>query len=291
MADTTETTLVAESTLIPYMRKQDIMFDANNLRPYKVARIFFDDIAMNLFAQKGNKIELNSEKILTVAGNSAHVASGDFVYQGSSNVAPTFSANVKSFNSTTNTLIINAMSGNFDSSANVYVEKSNGVTMFFASVTREENSNTSDIFVMNEGVVCANTQAFMRVIGSSGENILYVNENFININVHAIGANSLQVGAFTVGDLVYQSSTGKAEFNNATFQGKVEYYDVTTGSLALTPVSGSITTCTTYSLTSTLFNSSNASVQAVRVGGFKLVDLATNNRIASVILFLFQISP
>jgi hypothetical protein len=282
MADVTQATVVGESTLIPYMRRQDIAFDANNLRPRKMARIFVDEIAMNGFAQKGNKLVLNSEKILTVVANSAYtVAVGDWLYQGSSNAAPTFSANLKSYVSGTGTLTINGMSGNFDSSAKVYIEKANGVTTFEATVTKEVNSNTSDIFAMSEGLINANTRTFMRCIGSSGENILYVSENFININVHAIGANSLQAGAFTEGDLVYQT-TASNQFGNAVFTAKVEYYDVDTGSLALTPLSGTINIAAATTQSSTLWNSSKASTQPLRVGGYKQVDFAAGNRVASV---------
>jgi hypothetical protein len=283
MADVTQATVLGDSTLIPYMRKQDIAFDANNLRPQKLARIFFDEVAMNGFTQKGNKIILNSEKILTVVPNTSYTAaSSDYFYQGSSNVAPTFSANVKSYNSATGQLVIFAMSGNFDSSANVYIEKNTGITTFSASVTREVSSNTSDIFTMNEGVINANTKTFMKVIGSSGENILYVSENFINANLAQMNV-ALSSLHFNPGDLVYQSTTGRAEFNNAVFTGKVEYYDSGTGSLAISPINGRMNTnSSAANIRATLWNASNTSTPEFRVSGVKLVDIASNNRIVSV---------
>jgi len=282
MADQTQATVVGESTLIPYMRRQDVAFDANNLRPQKLARLFVDEIAMNGFSQKGNKIVLNSEKVLTVVANSAYtVQAGDWLYQGSSNASPTFSANLKSYVSGTGTLIINGMSGNFDSSAKIYIEKINGITTFEATVSKEVNSNTSDIFVMNEGLINANTRTFMKCIGSSGENILYVSQNFVNINVAVIGANSIAATTFGVGDLVYQAASGSM-FDTSTFTAKVEYYDSSTGSLALTPLSGTINIAASPTQTSTLWNSSNTSSKGMRVGGYKQIDIATNNRIASV---------
>lgn len=282
MADITQTKVQTESALIPYMRKQDIAFDANNLRPHKMARVFFDDIAMNGFTQKGNKIILNSEKILTVAPNSTYTAaSSDYFYQGSSNVSPTFTANVKSYVSATGILTINQMSGNFDSSANVYIEKSNGITTFSATVIKEVSSNTSDIFTMNEGLINANTRTFLKCLGSSGENILYVSENFINANVSQMNVAASSIH-FSPGDLVYQSSTGKAEFNNALFTGKVEYWDSSSGSLAISPISGTFRTNASSNLHATLWNSSNTSTPEFRISGVKLVDIESNNRITSV---------
>lgn len=283
MADINQSTVVGESTLIPFMRKQDVAFDANNLRPRKLARIFFDDIAMNGFTQRGNKIVLNSEKSLLVTANASYtVESGDWLYQGSSNSAPTFSANVKSYNSSSNTLIINSMSGNFDSASKVYIEKSSGVTTVEASIRKEVNINTSDIFLMGEGVINANTGIYMRVIGTSGENILYVNENFTNIFVNPLSGNVISASVFTVGDLVYQSSSGQPDFSKATFVGRVEYWDSVLKTLAVTATSGKLNVSMTETATSRIWNASNTSSKAVRAENVRLVDIETNNRIVSV---------
>jgi len=184
MADITTGTVVGESSLIPYIRRQDVFFDANNLRPQKVARLYLDEIVMNGFSQKGNKIVLNSKKILTITPNvgSPAIYAGDNVYQGSSNLSPTFTGKVDAWTVGNTTLVIKTMSGNFDSSANVFIEGNvSFVTTTTASVSRELNSNTSDTFGMNEGVYCSNNQVFMKVVGSSGENLLYVCENFATL--------------------------------------------------------------------------------------------------------------
>jgi len=281
MADVTQATVLGESTLIPFMRKQDIAFDADNLRPRKLARIFFDDIAMNGFAQRGNKIVLNSEKILTVVPNTTYTwASTDVLYQGSSNVSPTFSASVKPYVSG-NSITIYAMTGNFDSSANVMIEAVSGITTVTASVTREVSSNTSDIFVMNESVYSPNTNTYMTVIGSSGENILYVSENFINANLATINVAATAVH-FVPGELVYQTVLGRKEFTEAVFTGKVEWYSSSNGALAITPLTGTFNTNTSANLRATLWNASNTTTPDFRMSGVKLVDIAAGHRIVSV---------
>jgi hypothetical protein len=287
MTDNTQGTVIGESTLIPYIRRQDVFFDANNLRPQKTARLFMDDIVMNGFAQKGNKIVLNSKKILTVTpntGSSANIHTNDIVYQGSSNLSPTFSAIVDSYTSANTTLVIKSMSGNFDTSANVFVENvAAGVTTTTANITNVINSNTSDVFTMNERIFCSNNQVYMRVVGSSGENLLYVSENFINSNISAIGANNLESLAFVSGQLVYQTAAGIPNFNVAVFTARVEYYDTSTGSLALSPITGRMNAnASSANVPSFLWNASNSATKPVLITGVKLSDLGANNIIISV---------
>jgi hypothetical protein len=281
MADVTQATVLGESTLIPYMRKQDIAFDADNLRPRKLARIFFDDIAMNGFTQKGNKIVLNSEKILTVTPNTTYTWGGatDYLYQGSSSLSPTFSANVRS-PSSANTITLYNMSGNFDVSANVLIEQT-GITTVSAAVVREVSSNTSDIFLMNESIISPNTNTFMKVVGSSGENILYVNENFINANLSVIGP-ALAASHYVPGDLVYQTTNGAAEFNNAVFTGKVEWFNSANGALAISPLTGTFNTNTSANVRATVWNASNTTTPNFRASGRKLVDIAAGHLITSI---------
>jgi hypothetical protein len=286
MADITKDTVLGESTLIPYIRRQDIFFDANNLRPQKIARLFLDEIVMNNFAQKGNKIVLNSKKILTILPNTgagADILSTYYVYQGSSNIAPTFEAIVDSYTSANTTLVIRDMSGNFDDAANVQIENtSSGITTTTANISQVINSNTSDVFSMNEGIYCANNNVYMRVIGTSGENLLYVSENYINGNISAIAANVLENFAFANGDLVFQTASGVKDFNVATFTARVEFYDTVSGSLALTPLSGKMNANSSNANTpSWLWSSSNNSTKLVYLTGVKLNDLTANNILIS----------
>lgn len=266
MADITETKVVGESSLIPYMRRQDIAFDANNLRPRKLARLFFDEIVMNGFAQRGNKITLNSKKVLVVTPNASYTyAAGDIAYQGASNVSTTFTANVDSYTSGNTTLVISGMSGNFDSSANVFIERANGLTQITANVGRVTNSNTADVFTINEGLYSSNNKIFMKCLGSSGENLLYVSENFLNANISPVGGNTIAGAVFNTGDLVYQTANGVARFDLATYVGKVEYIDKTNTTIALTSTSGSLNVNTSSNVTTYLFNASNTATQPLRV--------------------------
>lgn len=88
------------------------------------------------------------------------------MYQGSSNIAPTFTAIVENYYSGNTTLVIKSMNGSFDSSANVQIENVVAhVTTTTANVGRIVNSNTSDVFSMDDDIYCSNNQVFMKVIG------------------------------------------------------------------------------------------------------------------------------
>jgi hypothetical protein len=290
MADITEGKVITESSLIPYIRRQDVMFDADNLRPNKVARLWFDDIAMNLFTQRGNQIILNSKKVITLTPNSGStILADDVFYQGSSNVAPTFSGTVDAYYSGNTTVVIKNLSGNFDDAANVNIETANtfggrtsGIVAATGSIGTVVNQNTSDIFVQDEGLRCANTNTFFKVIGSSGENILYVNENFIQCNVSALAPNTFSATAFSVGDLVYQTVNGSQRFANATFVGRVEYFNINNPAiLVVSAIRGELSVNSTINVSTFIWNSSNTTAKPLHATGQRLYNLSNGHVLIS----------
>lgn len=277
--------LVIDSSFIPYIRRQDVEFEAENLRPGKVARLFLDEIVMNNFAQKGNKIVINSRKIMDVSANNALAALNDYVYQGSTNTAPTFSANVISFNSSTGTLTIDRMSGNFDDAATLYIENA-GILITTAEINSFINANTADVFLKGEGVINQNNNTYMTVIGSSGENILYVNENYITANIDvAVGSLTSLTVDYKIGDIVYQTPAGNNDPSLASFTGKVVYYNPAAGGakIALSTISGRLNTNnSTANVSSRIWNASNTTSKSINVINTALVDLEANNVLVSV---------
>lgn len=100
------------------------------------------------------------------------------------------------------------------------------------------NANNASMFVQGEGIVDISTNAFARVLTTSN-NILYLNENFISVNVAAFGANTLASSDYSVGDVVEQTASGH-EGGTTCFQGRVQYYDSANGVLAVSPSTGVI---------------------------------------------------
>ena len=58
--------VVVDTNLVPYIRERQVEFIAQNLKPYKIGKIFFDDVAVNQFCQSPGKLTLDSKKIITV---------------------------------------------------------------------------------------------------------------------------------------------------------------------------------------------------------------------------------
>lgn len=246
MAITTEYgTVVVDTNIVPYMRPVDIEFTARNLKPFKIAGVFFDEIAVNQFCQVGNKVEIDSKKSIKITANTATApVAGQVVYQGSSNVANTFNAVVDSYSSGTTTIVLKTLTGNFDDTSPLYIENGSGVTYANATIVSVTNTDTSDKFIAGEGVVTAEANVFAKVISSSGEDILYLNQNFHNLNVVATSGSTLAdyTSRFKVGDVVYQTSDGEDRYDLATFRGYVEYINLTTNpaSIAIAPINGTI---------------------------------------------------
>ena len=123
-----------DSTLIPYIRYKQVEFSARNLKPWNLARIFFDDIVVNQYCQAANRIIIDS-KIVTVLtlNNTSTIYANDIVYQGSSNTDNTFNGIVDSWTPASNTLVIRrasrqdasiggtGLTGNFNDSIELYV--------------------------------------------------------------------------------------------------------------------------------------------------------------------------
>lgn len=280
--------LVVDTSFIPYIRRQDVVFESENLRPRKVARLYIDDVVVNQFSQKANEVVLNSEKILSITPNTSATISADYyVYQGSSDTEPSFSGIVKSYNS--GTLVIKSMSGNFDDSASLNFEETVGNQLkATADIKSFTNANTADVFYKNEPVICTNTKTYMEVIGNSGENILYLNQNFATINAANIGSNSLNsmVGHYNYGDIVYQTVHGEKDTveTEKTFIGKVEYYDNNEPAvISLTTIKGKINTSPTNSATARLYNASNSSSAVLLLTGYNQANIEENHIIRSLI--------
>lgn len=283
--------LITDSSLIPYIRRQDVAFDADNLRPGKAAKIFFDEIAMNGFAQKANKIVIDSKKIISVNSNNSSIVSGYYVYQGSSPTVTTFTANVASYDSGTSTLTIANMAGNFDVSATLYVQNpGSGITLTQANIISYINANTADVFYKGEGIYCSNNNVYFEVISTSGENILYVDENFSTINIANTSTSdvlSTMTVDYAVGDLVYQTPAGNNNPALATFLGKVVWYNPAVGGAKITleTIRGSLNTNNQNFTTNTqckLWNATNTSSRSIQATYPVLVDLQANNILISV---------
>lgn len=286
--------VLVDTSLIPYIRQRAVEFTAHNLMPYTLAKIFFDDVAVNSFCQAGGRLLLDSKKAITFTRNNAvtitplaNEAQTDIVFQGTSSNVNTFSAKIETYVSANSTLIVRRLDGDFDPTAPLYIQNGiSNVVYSNATVVSVNNISTSDSFTPGEGIITPTRgNAYATVIAASGENILYVNQNYINMNVTATGANDLgtMTQDYKPGDIVYQSSSGTARYDLATFRGYVRYYNnAGAGAIAIEPIDGNIRANSNSSHQPYwLFNASNAASKSLAAFEFNGAGIASNNVIRS----------
>jgi hypothetical protein len=290
--------VVVDTSLIPYIRTRDVEFTARNLKPYKLSKIFFDDIAVNAFCQVGNKVVLDSKKIVTVSrNNSTTIAASDIVYQGTSNTVNTFNGIVDAWYSGNSTIVIRSLSGNFDQSARLFVQAATahdsltiGVTFANCSINTVTNFNTSDTFSPGEGVRSPQGgNVFAKVLSTSGENVLYLNQNFITLNVSAVGVNTISSMAddYKVGDVVFQTASGNNNYYTPTFRGVVEYYNINSpGTLAIKPLAGTLyvnTASSSSNANARIWNASNTLSKPLGAASFNANKFVVGGNVTSVV--------
>lgn len=245
MAITTETgKVVVDTNLVPYIRQREVEFVANNLKPYKISRLFFDDIAVNGFCQAGSRVLLDSKKVVEVTrNNTTQVIQNDIVWQGTSSTVNTFNGIVESYNSTNDTVTIRRLEGEFDENAQLFFQNSRTtITYSSSNVVSESDSQTADLFYPGEGVIAPQRgNGFATVIATSGSNIVYLKQNYMNINVAPVGVSlSVVAEQYKPGDIVYQTADGSQRYDQAVFRGIVRYFHgVGQGSIAIEPIQGS----------------------------------------------------
>lgn len=116
-----------------------------------------------------------------------------------------------------------------------FTQKSNRLT-----VTNVSSPEGYTSFWNDEPIINSTTNAYAKVIFSSG-NFVYLNENFINVNVAPYAANTLTSTTVIEQDVVYQTASDTVA-GQITFAGIVERYQNTSTShayMAIKPIDGS----------------------------------------------------
>lgn len=114
-----------------------------------------------------------------------------------------------------------------DTEVNAYVQPASNLTCNLGF--------SSNGFSEGEGLYCNTTHAFCTVIDTSLGNVIYVNENYVSLNVTPYGplnSNSFTQATYNVGDIVYLALNTQNSYSN-TFMGSVAFWNSADGSLAL----------------------------------------------------------
>lgn len=131
------------------------------------------------------------------------------------------------------------------------------VTRFVQRASKVVTDSGNNVFglVKGERLYCNSTHGFASVIAASPNTSVYINENYIALNVNAVGANTLGGSDYVPGDLVYQVPTITSEVDAATFVGKVVYWNNADKVIVLDPILGTLNVNNSPSNTAVLFKS------------------------------------
>lgn len=145
-----------------------------------------------------------------------------------------------------------------DLNANIFFDKTD-VKAFTQKPNRLTVTSMATPFFQDEEIINSNTNAFARVITTSN-NFVYLNENFISLNIAPYAANTLATNTLYEDDVVYQTA-GNTISGTITFAGSVERYERTSTThayLVLKPIDGSLRK---FSANSLLFLRDNNSLR------------------------------
>lgn len=148
------------TSIIPFIRAKEIVFDVQNLKPDKQAHFFFDGVNVDNFVQR-------------------------------------------------------------------------------ASVIKTNTGDISKKFTRGEGLYCAATRSYAEVISTSSNNIIYINDNYVSINLDFYGsATSFNATDFNKGDIVFSSANASSNVSANTYSARVQYFHATNKVLIVRTLTG-----------------------------------------------------
>ena len=127
--------------------------------------------------------------------------------------------------------------------ANVWIDGTQ-VNQFVqaASILGTNVGVNPNVTTFGEGLYCNTTHGYAEVIEDSSGNTLYINENFVTLNLTPYGpanSNNFLANSYLVNELVYQAGlTGNVYANS--FVGRVIYWQSSDGALVIETLSGTV---------------------------------------------------
>jgi hypothetical protein len=192
--------LLVDTSIIPFIRRSDIEFSANDLKPYKEANFFFDETDVSRFVQRPSELVMVA------------------------------------------------------------------------------NGTTSGVFSKKESFINETTGAYFSVLDYNANNTLYLNENYVTLNVEGV---LLASGDYSSGDIIYQNGTSTAGISSNTFSGKVIYWNSTKKWLVVSVNNGTINSTSTTS--NTIFKVGGRTSTVVSVlGNTAIQRFASGEKFSSV---------
>jgi len=126
------------------------------------------------------------------------------------------------------------------------------------------STNDATRFTTGEGIICEQSNTYATVIKSVSPNTLFINDNYITLNLSQYSASSLVSGTFSVGDIIYQTDNNSAEFSSNTFSARVEHWFTSNAALVVSPLSGTANVATTSRVLHTVTTANKANLSSIQ---------------------------
>ena len=164
-------------------------------------------------------------------------------------------------------------------SVDSYVQSASEIIITGADATK---------YNVGERIICETTNAFSTVIKSVSPNKLFLNENYVTLNVTQYGATTLTSSTFAVGDIIYQGDNNSTTLGSNTFSARVEHWFSSNNALVVTPLNGTANNSSTKRVIHSVGSSNRANLSSINVqtkfpagSTIKSVDLATKTSTVS----------
>ena len=126
------------------------------------------------------------------------------------------------------------------------------------------STNDATRFITGEGILCESTNTYATVIKSVSPNTLFINDNYITLNLSQYAASSLVSGTFSVGDIIYQTGNNSAVFSANTFSARVQHWFTSNAALVVSPISGTANVSSTSRVLHTVTTSNKANLSSIQ---------------------------
>ena len=126
------------------------------------------------------------------------------------------------------------------------------------------STNDATRFTTGEGIICEQSNTYATVIKSVSPNTIFINDNYITLNLAQYAASSLVSGTFSVGDIIYQTGNNSAVFSANIFSARVEHWFTSNSALVVSPLHGTANSSSDKRVIHTVTTANKANLSSIQ---------------------------
>jgi hypothetical protein len=118
-------------------------------------------------------------------------------------------------------------------------------------------------YAPGEGLLCESSNSYAKVIKTVSPDKIFVNDNYITLDLSQFGVTTLTSASFSIGDIIFQAENNSTTFTSNTFSARVEYWFSSNNSLVVTPLSGTANVSSSQRVLHSVTNFNTANLNSV----------------------------